>query len=26
VEVGNLESVMDGNIDMFIDAYLKMNS
>jgi peptide chain release factor 2 len=23
-EVGNLESVMDGNIDMFIDAYLRM--
>lgn len=26
VEVGNLESVMNGNIDMFIDAYLKINS
>jgi peptide chain release factor 2 len=24
VEVGNLEAVMDGDIDMFIDAYLKM--
>lgn len=24
VEVGNLERVMDGDIDMFIDAYLKM--
>ena len=24
VEVGNLEAVMDGNIDLFIDAYLKM--
>jgi peptide chain release factor 2 len=23
-EVGNLESVMDGNIDVFIDAYLRM--
>jgi peptide chain release factor 2 len=23
-EVGNLESVMNGNIDMFIDAYLRM--
>lgn len=24
-EVGNVESVMDGNIDGFIEAYLKMN-
>ena len=24
-EVGNVESVMDGNIDEFIEAYLKMN-
>lgn len=24
-EVGNVESVMDGNIDDFIEAYLKMN-
>lgn len=24
-EVGNVESVMDGNIDVFIEAYLKMN-
>jgi peptide chain release factor 2 len=24
-EVGNLDKVMDGGIDMFIDAYLKMN-
>jgi peptide chain release factor 2 len=24
-EVGNLEKVMDGGIDVFIDAYLKMN-
>ena len=24
VEVGNVAGVMDGNIDMFIDAYLKM--
>ena len=24
-EVGNLERVMDGDIDMFIDAYLRMN-
>ena len=24
VEVGNLERVMDGDIDMFIDAYLKL--
>ena len=24
VEVGNLERVMDGDIDMFIDAYLRM--
>jgi peptide chain release factor 2 len=24
-EVGNLEKVMDGGIDMFIDAYLRMN-
>jgi peptide chain release factor 2 len=26
VEVGNLESVMDGGIDVFINAYLKMKS
>jgi peptide chain release factor 2 len=25
-EVGNLERVMDGNIDMFIDAYLRMKN
>lgn len=24
VEVGNLERVMDGDIDMFIDAYLRL--
>jgi len=24
IEVGNLESVMDGNIDIFIDAYLRL--
>jgi peptide chain release factor 2 len=24
VEVGNVEAVMDGNIDVFIDAYLRM--
>ena len=24
LEVGNLERVMDGDIDMFIDAYLRM--
>ncbi|MDN5331890.1 MAG: peptide chain release factor 2 [Tepidanaerobacteraceae bacterium] len=26
VEVGNVEAVMDGEIDVFINAYLKMNS
>lgn len=26
VEAGNLESVMDGNIDVFIDAYLRMKA
>jgi peptide chain release factor 2 len=25
-EDGNIQSVMDGNIDGFINAYLKMNS
>ncbi|MDB4444535.1 peptide chain release factor 2, partial [bacterium] len=24
VEVGNLEKVMDGDINMFIDAYLRL--
>ena len=24
LEVGNVTGVMDGNIDMFIDAYLRM--
>ncbi|MNL71797.1 Peptide chain release factor 2 [compost metagenome] len=24
-EIGNIESVMDGNINDFIEAYLKMN-
>jgi peptide chain release factor 2 len=24
VDTGNVEKVMDGDIDMFIDAYLKM--
>lgn len=24
-EIGNVDSVMDGNIDLFINEYLKMN-